>query len=122
VLIRAQEGDWLFGGFTAVGFSPPPEGYGYIADPSGFLFSLTSSRGRPEKLESNGTGEDLNYNPFYSATFGNDLHICGNADAEASSYTWTGSAYAESASTGAHPMAQGHSGGWKAAEVVAWVV
>jgi hypothetical protein len=125
VLIRAQEGGWLFGGFTAVGFSPPPEGYGYIADPSAFLFSLTNSLGRPEKLESKQRGVDLCYDSSYSATFGLgpcDLRICNIADIRAGSYTDTGHAFAASASTGAHPMARGEQEGWKAAEVVAWVV
>jgi molecular chaperone DnaJ len=51
-----------------------------------------------------------------------DLYICDNADTVANSYTQSGVAYAESASTGAHPMARGHKQGWRAAEVVAWVV
>ena len=118
VLVRAREGGWLFGGFTAVGFSPPER---YIADPSAFLFSLTNSLGRPEKLESKGRGEDLFYFPTWSAYFG-DLCICDNADTEAGSFTWTGDHYAASASTGAHPMAQGYQDGWLAAEVVAWAV
>jgi hypothetical protein len=129
VLVRAREGGWLFGGFTAVVFSRPPEGY-YIADPSAFLFSLTNSLGRPEKLASKGTGKDLYYAPSASATFGvgslfgtgRDLCICDNADTEAGSSTRTGTAYAASASTGAHPMAQGWQDGWLAADVVAWVV
>ena len=126
VLVRAREGGWLFGGFTAVGFSPLDDeySYGYIADPSAFLFSLTNSLGRPEKLDSKRTGEDLYYDPVCSAIFGshNDLLIYDNADTEAGSYTNTGGAFAESASTGAHPMARGRQKGWRAAEVVAWVV
>ena len=127
VLVRAQEGGWLFGGFTAVGFSSssdPEEkdAWIWIADPSAFLFSLTNSLGRPEKLESKGTGEDLLYYSSGSAVFGDDLAICGNADTVAGSFTNTGNAYAASASTGAHPMAQGEQAGWLAAEVVAWVV
>ena len=118
VLVRAREGGWLFGGFTSAGFSPPKR---YIADPSAFLFSLTNSLGRLEKLESKGTGQDLYYAPSWSATFG-DLAICGNADTVAYSDTNTGGAYAESASTGAHPMAKGCQDEWLAAEVVAWVV
>ena len=122
VLVRAREGGWLFGGFTAVGFSPPPEGYGYIADPSAFLFSLTNSLGCPEKLASKETGEDLFYYPSLSATFGtDDLFIRGNSDTRADSWTDTGNSYAESASTGAHPMAQGEQC-FQAAEVVAWSV
>ena len=121
VLVRAREGGWLFGGFTAVGFSPPPARYGFIADPSAFLFSLTNSLGRPEKLASKGTGQDLYYSPSLSATFGDDLYIRDNADAEAGSQTYTGHSYAASASTGAHPMARGLQS-FKAAEIVAWVV
>ena len=121
VLVRAQEGGWLFGGFTAVGFSPPERQF---ADPSAFLFSLTNSLGRPEKLESLGSGNDLCYYSSWSAMFGTgaDFRICDNAYTEAGSYTWTGFSYAESASTGAHPMAQGYQVGWLAAEVMAWVV
>ena len=126
VLVRAQEGGWLFGGFTAVGFSPPPGGWGSYADPSAFLFSLTNSLGRPEKLASKGTGNDLYYDSAYPATFGDflfpDLNICDNADTEAYSRTYTGAAYAESSSTGEQPMAQGYQGGWQAAEIVAWHV
>ena len=122
VLVRAREGGWLFGGFTAVGFSPPE---GYIADPSAFLFSLTNSLGRPEKLASKGTGRDLCYAPSVSAAFGNgcDLYIRDNADREgvSDSYTNTGGAYAESASTEAHPMARGRQY-FQSAEVVAWCV
>ena len=122
LLVRAQEGGWLFGGFTAVGFIPGPNRY--IADPSAFLFSLTNSLGRPEKLASKGTGQDLVYSPSCSALFGSgsDLFICDNADTAAYSGTNTGNAYAASASTGAHPMAQGQQKGWKAADVVAWCV
>ena len=120
VLVRAREGGWLFGGFTAVGFSPPER---YIADRSAFLFSLTNSLGRPEKLESKRAGYGLYYHPLWSALFGrDDLYICGNADTEGKSLTNTGGAYAEPASTGANPMAQGWQKGWLAAEVVAWVV
>ena len=121
VLVQARKGGWLFGGFTAVGFSPPKR---YYADPSAFIFSLTNSLGRPEKLDSKGRGgDDLHYDPSYSATFGSpDLCICGNADTVGGSYTYTGNAYARSASMGAHPMARGWQGGWKAAEVVAWAV
>ena len=122
VLVRAREGGWLFGGFTAVGFIPGHTRY--IADPSAFLFSLTYSLGRPEKLASKGRGRGLFYSPSYSATFGpvpSDLCISDNANIEARSYTSTGNTYEASASTGAHPMAQGqqHS---SAAEVVAWCV
>ena len=123
VLVRAREGGWLFGGFTAVGFIPGP--VRYIADPSAFLFSLTNSLGRPEKLASKGTGQDVGYTPSDSAVFGGDLFsdlcIYGNADTRADSYTNTGQAYAASASTGAHPMAQGLQR-FTAAEVVAWCV
>ena len=91
------------------------------ADPSAFLFSLTNSLGRPEKLKSERTGRDLYYHPSWSARFGG-LRICGNADSETCSWTNTGDTYAESASTGAHPMARGMQGGWLAAEVVAWAV
>ena len=129
VLVQAREGGWLFGGFTAVGFSSssdPEEkdAWIWIADPSAFLFSLTNSLGRPEKLASKGTGMDLYYLPSWSATFGPDLRICDNADMRADSHTYTitGNAYAASASTGAHPMARGYRTGWLAAEVVAWVV
>ena len=121
VLVRAREGGWLFGGFTAVGFSRPPAGSDYIADPSAFLFSLTNSLGCPEKLESKGMGADICYGPSWSAIFGHDLFICNNADTEAYSSTNTGGAYAESAATGAHPMAQGLQY-FRAAEVVAWSV
>ena len=124
VLVRTQEGGWLFGGFTAVGFSPPLRGVCDRADPSAFLFSLTNSLGRPEKLESKGMGADLLYHPSCSASFGDgpyDLFIGDNAHTGTGSYTQTGEAYIESASTGAHPMAQGLQG-WLAAEVVAWVV
>ena len=121
VLVRAREGGWLFGGFTAVGFSPPQR---YIADPSAFLFSLTNSLGRPEKLASKGRDRDLLYSPFLSATFGSypDLVICDNADTRAGSWTNTGNDYAASASTGTHPMAQGRKSGWLAADIVAWAV
>ena len=120
MLVRAQEGGWLFGGFTAVGFIPGPARW--YADPSAFLFSLTNSLGCPEKLMSNGTGKDLYYDPFFSAVFGVGLCICDNGDTRANAYTDTGDGYAASASTGAHPMAQGMQAGWLAAEVVAWVV
>ena len=122
VLTRAQEGGWLFGGFTAVGFSPPRR---YYADPASFLFSLTSSLGRPEKLESKRTGLDLYYGPSACATFGGcpaDLGICAYTDRKADSYTSTGRAYEAPAATGPHPMAQGTETGWHAAEIVAWVV
>ena len=123
VLVRAREGCWLFGGFTTVGFTPPER---FITDPSAFLFSLTNSLGRPEKLESKGTGEDLLYHPSHSAVFGpfglNDLYICDNADTRGGSWTDPGRAYAASASMGVHPMAQGKQRGWLAADVVAWCV
>jgi hypothetical protein len=124
VLVRTREGGWLFGGFTAVGFIPGSNRL--IADPSAFLFSLTNSLDRPEKLASKRTGRDLYYHSDCSATFGHDypldLFICDNSDKGAYSFTETGRAYAASASTGAHPMAQGTQTGWLAAEVVAWVV
>ena len=122
VLVRAREGGWLFGGFTTVGFNPPPAERGYIADPSAFLFSLTNSIGRPEKLESKGTGKDLYYHPSWAADFGDDIAVCDDADTRADSCTWTGHSFAASALTGAHPMARGCQEGWLAAEVVAWVV
>ena len=128
VLVQTREEGWLFGGFTAVGFSLPRDSEnedGWYADPSAFLFSLTNSLGHPEKLESKGTGEDLWYQPGKAASFGPypcDLCICGNADTEANSYTNTGGAYAESASTGTHPMGRHSQLGWLAAEVMAWVV
>jgi ribulose-5-phosphate 4-epimerase/fuculose-1-phosphate aldolase len=50
-----------------------------------------------------------------------DLCIVDNADTRDDSYTYTGTAYAASASTGAHPMAQGQQR-FTAAEVVAWHV
>jgi hypothetical protein len=120
VLVQA-EGDWLFGGFTAVGFSPPRR---YIADPAAFLYSLTNSLGRPEKLESKGTGRDLYYDLSLSATFGSgcDLYISDNADCETRSYTCPGSAYKTPASAKGHPMAQGKQTGWRTSEVVAWEV
>ena len=120
VLVRAREGGWLFGGFTAVGFIPGP--VRAYADPSAFLFSLTNSLGRPEKLESKRTGEDIYYHPSDAACFYDDLFICGNADTKADSGTNAGRAYTASASIGAHPMARGYQGGWLAAEVVAWAV
>lgn len=124
LLVRAREGDWLFGGFTAVGFIPGRARY--IADPAAFLFSLTNSRNRPEKLDSKRTGKDLIYAPASSAIFGNspsaDLSISNNADTDAKSQTWTGNAYAASSSCGVHPMAMRLQRGWCAAEVVAWVV
>jgi hypothetical protein len=121
ILIQAREGGWLFGGFTAVGFSPPVRS---IADPSAFLFSLTTSLGYPEKLESTGTGKDLYYDPSVSANFGvyDGLCICDNADTEVGSWTSSWSAYAASDSTGAPPLAQGRQENWLAAEVVAWQV
>jgi hypothetical protein len=119
VLVRAREEGWLFGGFTAVGFSPPRRLY---PDPSAFLFSLTNSLGRPEKLASKGTGKDVFYEPFLSATFWQGLFICDNADTEAYSWMKTGNSYAASASTGEHPMAQRFQRGWLAADVVAWSV
>ena len=123
VLVRTREGGWLFGGFTAVGFIPGP--IRVYADPSAFLFSLTNSLGRPEKLASKGTGRDLFYNPSASAIFGSGpagLAIRYNANTRADSWTETGSAYAASASTGKHPMAKKVQRGWLAAEVVCWVV
>jgi len=78
--------------------------------------------GPPREARVQADGEDLYYHPSCSACFGDDLLICDNADTEAGSWTETGSYYAASASTGAHPMAQGHAEGWLAAEVVAWVV
>lgn len=122
VLVRAREGGWLFGSFTAVGFSPPKR---YIADPAAFIFSLTNSLGRPEKLESKGTGKDLFYHASASALFGygpSDLYICGDADMRACSYTNTGDSYAASSLAAAHPMARGRQKGWLAAEIVAWSV
>ena len=119
VLVRARTGSWLFGGFTAVGFIPGPQRS--YADPSAFLFSLTNSLGRPEKLASNWTENGVLYNPSCSAVFGG-LRICDRADTKAESRTYTGFSFAASASTGAHPMAQGYQQGWLAAEVVAWVV
>ena len=65
---------------------------------------------------------DLNYHPFYSACFGWDLVIRDNADTGTGSFTDTGDRFAASASTGAHPMARGSQGGWRAAEIVAWAV
>lgn len=101
-------------------------GGGPIADPAAFLFSLTNALGRPEKLESKRTGKDLLYNKSYSVVFGPgphpDLYIHGNADTQAGSWTRTGRGFAASASPGAHPMAQGRQAGWRAAEVVAWMV
>ena len=120
VLVRVREGGSLFGGFTAVGFIPGP--VRAYADPSAFLFSLTNSLGRPEKLESKRTGTDLYYYTSASAYFYDALYICDNADTEAYSSTSTGNAYAESASTGAHPMARGLQQGWRATEIVAWAV
>lgn len=123
VLVQAREGGWLFGGFTAVGFIPGA--MRSYADPAAFLFSLTNSLGHPEKLESKQTGEDLIYHPSRSASFGglpSALFICNNADLQAGSLTHTGRAYAESSSTGAHPMAQGLQKGWHAADIIAWVV
>lgn len=124
VLVWAREVGWLFGGFTAVGFKPPSKGNS-VADPTAFLFSLTNSLGRPEKLTSKQTGMDLYYHPSSSAAFGSapcDLYIGHNADERAVSFTNTGTAYAESASTGVHPMARGKQKGWLAAEVVAYAV
>jgi len=120
VLVRAREGGWLFGGFTAVGFIPGPTRF--IADPSAFLFSLTNSLGRPEKLESKQTEMDLYYHPSFSAWFNFGLFICDNADTEAGSGTYTGDTFVASASTGAYPMARRYQGDWLAAEVVAWAV
>lgn len=129
VLVRALEGNWLFGGFTAVGFIPPMEESEFVfsyADPDAFLFSLTNSLGRPEKLESKRTGVDLSYDCNYSATFGSvayrELQMCDDADSETGSYTRTRRHFAEPASDGAHPMARGLQGGWRAAEVLAWAV
>ena len=120
VLVRSQEGGWLFGGYTAVGFALPT---GYHADPAAYIFSLTNSLGHPEKLESRHTRMDIYYGRFSSASFGDGagLGICNNADTIAGSSTITGVAYAASAST-THPMAQGQVDGWLAAEVIAWVV
>lgn len=131
VLVRSREpegGGWLFGGFTAVGFSPPADGgNAWIRDPDAFLFSLANRDtplGRSERLASLRTGDDLFYAARASASFGDGcgLHVCGDADRVAGSYTRTGLAYAESASVGAHPMAQGRQAGWRAKEVVAWAV
>ena len=108
-----------------MGFSPPPdpeEEDGWITDPFAFLYSLTNSLGRPEKLESKGMRKDLYYHPAWSATFGYDLRVCDNADKATDSWTDTGGTYAVSASTGTHPMARGYQRGWLAAEAVAWVV
>ena len=107
-------------GFTAVGFIPGPTQS--FSDPSALLFSLTNSLGRPEKLESRGNRYDVVYKPSYVACFGVGLIICGNADTKAGSETTTGINYAESASTGTHPMARWTQKGWRAAEVVAWAV
>jgi hypothetical protein len=122
VLARVQEDGWLFGGFTALGFSPPER---YYADPDAFLFSFTNSLGRLEKLESKRSGRDLYYQPSYSAVFSGgtaDLFICGNADTRDGSWTQTGMSFAESDSTGTHPMAKGYQWGWLISEVVAWTV
>ena len=122
LLIRVDGGHcWLFGGYTAVGFSPPQRA---IADSAAFLFSLTNALGHPERLPSLGTGMDLLYMPFGSASFGDGagLALCDSANQVACSSTNTGVAYAESASAEAHPMAQGYQAGWLAAEVTAWVV
>ena len=121
VLVRTLTGGWLFGGFTAVGFFPSTQ---YASDPSAFLFSLTNSLGHPEKLASKMEGRELIYLPSGLGSFsdGGGLAICSNANVIDFSTTYTGHAYTESASTGAHPMAKGLFGGWRAAEVVAWVV
>lgn len=122
VLVRARDGGWLFGGFTAVGFSPGRLSYG---DHAAFLFSLTNSLGQPEKLESQqwGMGKEIFYFPSSSASFGHcaGLHICSDADSVSASCTCTGYTYAQSVSVGAHPMARGMQV-WFAAEVIAWVV
>lgn len=122
VLVRERDGGSLFGGYTSVGFSPHASSF--YADPAAFLFSLTNLLGHPEKLESLGSGDDLFYADHASASFGDGcgLHICGDANTVAGSYVRTGLAYAESASTGSHPMAHGRQSGWRVAEVVAWVV
>ena len=121
VLVREREGGWLFGGFTKVSNSGPKRWY---ADPAAFLFSLTNSLGRPEKLESRGTGEEMNYNRGLIATFGYgaDLRICDNADKSAHSYTNTGKSFTMPGSMGVHPLAQGLQKGWLAAEIIAWTV
>jgi hypothetical protein len=121
VLVRAQKGGWLFGGFTAVGFSLQKAKNGWITDPSSFLFSLTNSLGRPEKLEPKGTNGAIFYSSD-SVDFGTNLVIiCNTTDTEADAWTETGGAYAKSVSTGVHPMSQGVTC-CKAAEVVAWIV
>jgi mannose-1-phosphate guanylyltransferase len=51
-----------------------------------------------------------------------DFRIWSNADMVVGSLTKTGGAYVESASTGAHPLAQGWYDSWLADEIVAWVV
>lgn len=126
VLVRTREGGWLFGGFTAVGFSrrPTRDGYGHIDDPAVFLYSLTNSLGHPERLKSRLPRGNLYYSPCLSARFGtSDLVIFGDADKYARSYTHAGPMiFEESASMGMHPLAKGTQKGWHTAEVVAWVV
>ena len=129
MLVRSREGGgWLFGGFTAAGFSPPADGGdAWIGDPDAFLFSLANRDpplGCSERFASLRTGNDLFYTARAAASFGDDygLHVCGDADRVAGSYVQTGLAYAESALVGANPMTQSRQASWHAAEVVAWVV
>lgn len=109
----------LFGGFTAEGFRPPKRD---IADPAAFIFVL-SSAGRADKFESAGTGKDLSYDPDASARFGDDLVICsdpvGSCMHPGKAYKWSPAVSKGSGSPGM--MLRGRYG-WRAAEVVAWVV
>ena len=128
LLVRAS--GWLFGGFTAMGFRPPPEGNGWYVDPEAFLFSLTNPQGCPEKLEPRRPepgrkGNNLCYDVAASANFGHgfpaDLYIGDDPD---TSYTDLGRAYdpPRSSSPYTHPMYCGYKNIWRPIEIVAWAV
>lgn len=120
VLIRTEKEGWLFGGYTEVGFLSSAHRGAHYADPSAFLYSLNTPLGRPEKLASMGTGNDVVIYPSYGATFGNgcDLYVLGRAEAS----TCVKTAYAAPSGNGAYPLAAGQQSGWELSEVVTFAV
>ena len=125
VVVKSKEGGWLFGGFTAVAYNHGNNGK---ADPAAFLFSLTNPGGIPEKLMSKGSGrEGLFYRSDYSATMGccpYSLHVAGNANSNAGSFTNAGgdSFYAAATGKGAYPMSGSDVQYFTAEEVVAYTI
>jgi hypothetical protein len=106
-----------------VGFHPPANplaDFEHVLDHSAFLFSLTNSLGHPEKLAASGRAANVCCSRSYSAVFGS-FWIQDNSNTVESWTYVAGTFFAESASTGVHPLAQGDQR-FKTSEVVAWVV